>query len=163
MLPVEHVLQSPTSHPWRMIAVVAAAVATLELLGLVVTGTALLAKPVAKRARAAAEKRATVPPAVKPHALLPRGKVRVTVLNGNGIAGAAAATASQVRARGYRIGRVGNASGAYGLSVVMYRPGRQQEAARLAHDLGIRRVSPLDGMLPRQLHGAMLALIVGSG
>src|SRR5262249_28664312 len=110
----------------------------------------------------AAQKHAAAPP-VKPHAPLPRGKVRVTVLNGNGIAGAAAATASQVRARGYRIGRVGNASGAYGLSVVMYLPGRRPEAVRLAHDLGIRRISPLDGMRPRQLHGAMLALIVGSG
>jgi LytR cell envelope-related transcriptional attenuator len=163
MLPVVHVLQSPSSHPWRTIAVVAAGIATLELLGLVVTGTALIAKPVAARARAAAEKQAAAPAPVTPHSALPRRKVRVTVLNGNGIAGAAAATASQVRARGYRLGRVGNATGSYGLSVVMYRPGRRPEAARLAHDLGIRRVSPLDGMLPRQLHGAMLALIVGSG
>src|SRR5919198_523596 len=52
MLPVEHVLPNPSRHPWRTIAVVAAGIATLELVGLVVAATALLAKPVAHRARA---------------------------------------------------------------------------------------------------------------
>ena len=164
MLPVEHVLPNPTRHSWRTIAVVAAGIATLELVGLVVAGTALLAKPMAARARAAAVKEATVaaaPPKALP--LLPRRSVRVTVLNGNGIAGAAAAAASRVRARGYKIGVVGNAPGTgYGLSVVMYRGGRRHEAVRLARDLGIRIVSPLDGMRPRALHGAILAVVLGT-
>jgi hypothetical protein len=164
MLPVEHALPNPTRHPWRTIAVVAAGVATLELLGLVVATTALFAKPVAEHARAAAVKRISAPPAQTAPArpALPRRSVRVTILNGNGIAGAAAATASRVRARGYRIGLVGNASGSgYGRSVVMYRPGRRPEALRLARDLGIRLVSPLDGLRPRDLHGAQLAVVVG--
>ena len=163
MLPVEHVLPNPSRHPWRTIAVVAAGVATLELVGLVVAGTALLAKPVAARARAAAVKHAAAEASPKALPLLPRRSVRVTVLNGNGIAGAAAEAASRVRARGYKVGVVGNASGSgYGMSAVMYRAGRRREAVRLARDLEIRLVSPLDGIRPRALHGALLAVVVGS-
>jgi LytR cell envelope-related transcriptional attenuator len=165
MLPVEHALPTPARHhPWRTIAVVAAGVATLELLGLVVAGTALLAKPVAEGARAAARRHVAVPakPKVPTPPMLARRQVRVTVLNGNGIAGAAAATASRVRARGYRIGLVGNSRRAYGRSVVIYRGTFRREAVRLAHDIGVRLVSPLDGLRARDLHGAQLAVIVGS-
>src|SRR5438067_2021068 len=98
MLPVEHALPTPGHHPWRTIAVVVAGIATLELLGLVVVGTALVAKPVAEKARAAASKPANAhkTPA---RPILPRRSVRVTVLNGNGIAGAAATEAARVRAK----------------------------------------------------------------
>jgi hypothetical protein len=163
---MEHALPSPQSqgHPWRTIAVVAAGVATLELLGLVVVGVALIAKPVMNRARA----EATAGPAkhhtakVPVRALLPRGATSVTVLNGNGQAGAAAAQASRVRARGYVVGEVGNAPrSGYGRSVVMYRAGRRPEGLRLARDLQIRLVSPLDGLRPRDLLGAQLAVVVG--
>jgi len=165
MLPVEHALSNPTRHhPWRTIAVVAAGVATLELLGLVIAASALLAKPVARHVRAEAVQHASAPVESKTPARpsLPRGKLRVTVLNGNGVAGVAAATASRVRARGYRIGVVGNASGSgYGRSVVMYRPGRRGDALRLGRDLGIALVSPLDGLRARDLRGAHVAVVVG--
>ena len=39
--------------------------------------------------------------------------------------------------------------------------GRRPEALRLARDLGIRLVSPLDGLRPRDLLGAQLAVVVG--
>ena len=163
MLPVEHALPNLARHPWRTIAVVAAAIATLELLALVLTATALIAKPVAKHARAAALHHKS-PAAAKAPAgpvLAPR-LVTVTVLNGNGVAGAAAATASHVRARGYRIRKVGNAPrSGYGRSVVMYRGVYRREAFRLAHDLGIGLVSPLDGLRARSLAGAKLAVVVG--
>ena len=164
MLPVEHALSTPARHhPWRTIAVVAAGIATLELLGLVVAGTALVAKPVAKAARATAGKHVTAP--AKPKApttpILARRQMRVTVLNGNGVAGAAATTASRVRARGYKIGLVGNARGNYGRSVVIYRGTFRREAVRLAHDLGFALVSPLDGLHARDLHGAQLAVVLG--
>jgi hypothetical protein len=164
MLPVEHVLSSPSRHPWRTIAIVAAGVATLELLALVVTATALLAKPVAEHARAAAKKHAAMPtePAVPKRALLPRERVTVTVLNGNGVSGAAASTASRVRARGYKIRKVGNAPrSGYGRSVVMYRADYRPEALRLARDLHIALVSPLDGLRVRSFAGAKLAVVVG--
>jgi hypothetical protein len=165
MLPVEHALPSHQSHPWRTIAVVAAGVATLELIGLVIAGTAIFARPVAeKAARAAAVKRPTAPAHTAPaRQILPRRSVGVTVLNANGVAGAAAAEASQVRARGYRIRIVGNApsGGSFSQTMVMYRPGFRPEALRLAHDVGIRLVWPLDGLRPSALHHALVAVVLG--
>jgi hypothetical protein len=165
MLPVEHVLPNPARHPWRTIAVVAAGIATLELIGLVVTGTALLARPVAQKARAAEIKKAAAlntKPNAPARPILPRRSVHVTVLNGNGVAGAAASTASRVRVRGYRIAFVGNAPrSGYGRTVVMYRGDFRREAVRLAHDLGGALVSPLDGLRARNLRGAQVAVVVG--
>jgi len=163
MLPVEHALRSPSSHPWRTIAVIVAGIATLELLALVVTATALVAKPVAKHARAAAAKHASTPTAKVPvRPLLARRLVTVTVLNGNGVAGAAADTASRVRARGYKTRKVGNAPrSGYGRSVVIYRAGFRPEALRLGRDLGIALVSPLDGLRASNLAGAKLAVVLG--
>jgi hypothetical protein len=84
------------------------------------------------------------------------------VLNGNGRHGAAAAAASRVRRHGYRIRSVGNASRmSYSHSLVMFRPGYEGEGRRLAHDLGVRLVGPLDGIRPAQLHGAQAVLIIG--
>ena len=167
---MEHALPHPgpsgpdRHHPWRTIAVVIAGVATLELLILVIVGVALVAKPMAHHA---IDQAAAAPPVAKPKPepmlpLLPRRLTSVTILNGNGVAGAAATEASRVRARGYKIGRVGNAPrGAYGASVVMYRAGRVREGRRLASDLGISIVSPLDGLRKGDLHGAKLAVVVG--
>ena len=165
MLPVEHALPNPSRHPWRTIALVAAGIATLELLALVVTATALVAKPMAKHARAAAVKRAHTPAPqtkVPSRPLLARRLVTVTILNGNGVSGAAASTASRVRARGYKIRKVGNAPrSGYGRSVVMYRAGFRPEALRLGRELGIGLVSPLDGLRASNLTGARLAVVVG--
>lgn len=163
MLPVEHALPNPSRHPWRTIAVVAAGIATLELIALVVTATALVAKPMAKHARAAAAKHASAPKAKAPaRPVLARRLVTVTVLNGNGVSGAAAQTASRVRARRYKIRKVGNAPrSGYGRSVVMYRSGFRPEGLRLAHDLGIGLVSPLDGLRAANLSGARLAVVIG--
>jgi hypothetical protein len=162
MLPVEHALPSPQSHPWRTIAVVAAGIATLELVGLVVVGTTLIAKPAAEKSAHAAVLKQTAPAnKASARAILPRGKVGVTVLNANGIAGAAAAEASQVRARGYRVRFVGNATGSYARTMITYRPGFRPEALRLSRDLGIRLVWPLDGLRARSLRGAQVAIILG--
>jgi hypothetical protein len=163
MLPVEHALPNPSRHPWRTIAVVAAGIATLELIALVVTATALVAKPMAKHARAAAAKHASAPKAKAPaRPVLARRLVTVTVLNGNGVSGAAAQTAARVHARGYKIRKVGNAPrSGYGRSVVMYRSGFRPEGLRLAHDLGIGLVSPLDGLRAANLSGARLAVVIG--
>ncbi len=170
---MEHALPNPSgpsrhSHPWRTIAVVATGIAMLELVGLMIVAIALLAKPVLHHAQSEARAAAAKPAAKKPAAapkvgpLLPRRLVSVTVLNGNGVSGAAASEASRVRARGYTVGVVGNAPhGSYGQTVVMYRSARRGEALRLARDLQIRRVSPLDGLRRRDLKGAKLAVIVG--
>ena len=167
--------QSVTSlaavRPWRTATLVASAVAVLELGVIVVAGVALLGKPVARHVRAAAAEPALpsarpVPVALKREAerpRLPRGETSVLVLNGNGRAGAAAATADRLHRVGYIVGGVGNAPRSnYGRSVVMYRRGYRAEATRLARDLGIRIVGPLDGLRLEQLMGAHLALVVGA-
>ncbi|MGZ8717052.1 MAG: LytR C-terminal domain-containing protein [Gaiellaceae bacterium] len=161
-------------RPWRTAALVAAAVAAVELLVLVVVGGALIAKPstgTAARpiAKAAAAKPAQKPAPAKarraaaPAAHLARGKVTVLVLNGNGRQGAAASTAARVSHRGYRIGGVANAPRAdFTRSLVMYRKGFEGEGRRLAGDLGIRIVGPLDGLRTSQLHGAHAVVVVGA-
>ena len=87
----------------------------------------------------------------------------MTVLNGSGENGAAAAQAARVRMQGYPIGVVGNApKTGYTRSMVMYRGRFRPEAARLAKDLGIKIVTPLDGLSAGALEGAHVAVIVGA-
>ena len=95
-------------------------------------------------------------------AKLPRSHVHVLVLNGNGRTGAAADAATRVRRHGYKIGGVGNSRKLVGRSLVMYRPGFAGEGRRLARDLGVKIVGPLDGLRKRDLHGAQVVFILGS-
>jgi hypothetical protein len=173
---VDHLLRPITAAAppsfWRSAAVVASLVAVVELVLLVVTGTALLSR---NGSSTPARREAAATPAVRTHpkptshrtrgvaaAKLARGKVGVMVLNGNGRQGAAAAAAARVRRHGYRIRSIGNAGRmTYARSLVMYRTGYEGEGRRLAHDLGIRVVAPLDGMRPAQLHGAQAVVVVG--
>jgi LytR cell envelope-related transcriptional attenuator len=175
---VDHLSNLPAQQPWRNAAFIAATVATVELAILLVVGIVVFGKffagevekasdPVAvTQAAVEREKAAAAPsdgngqPRAKP--LLPRGKTSVIVLNGNGISGAAATAADGVRARNYLIAGTGNAPRTdFTRSVVMYRPGFEGEARRLARDIGVRRVSPLDGIRKRDLQGAHLAVIIG--
>ena len=94
---------------------------------------------------------------------LARRETSVLVLNGNGIAGAAHSAGDLVRRKGYMIAGVENAArDDYRRTVVMYRPGYAPEAARFAHDLGVKLVSPLDGLRPRDLMGAHVAIVLGA-
>jgi hypothetical protein len=164
------------AHPWRKATVVASAIAAVELVLLVAAGIALLGRDLAHHARTAqaapaakhtaVKARPAKPPLALPEPIgkpkLARGEISVLVLNGNGHAGAASTEANVVLARGYRLGRVGNASRTdYTRSVVMYRPGFRAEAARLAHDTGISLFAPLDGLTPAALGRAQLAVVVG--
>jgi LytR cell envelope-related transcriptional attenuator len=175
---VDHPLPHPDAlvRTWRFAALVATAIAALELLLLVVAGGALIAKnaasPEPKRA-AKSTRRAAAPAKPKRQAVpvrrkaappgIARTKVSVLVLNGNGRQGAAAAAASRVSRRGYRIRAVANAPRTdYPRSLVMYRRGFEGEGLRLARDLGVRAVGPLDGIRPGQLHGAHAVFVVGA-
>jgi LytR cell envelope-related transcriptional attenuator len=165
------------ARPWRLAALVASTVAAVELLLLVVVGGALLAKnaaaePVRKRPAKAATRTTAAQrpvrraPVVKRTLAKPdltRSRVSVLVLNGNGRQGAAAAAAQRVRGRGYRIRSVGNAPRMdYPRSLVMFRRGFEGEGVRLARDLGIGAVGPLDGIRAGQLHGAHAVVVIGA-
>ncbi len=163
-------------QPWQRATLLLALVAAFELVLLIVAGGALLAKPgahaAAKRPHVAAVAATSAPARAKSAApakrtaaaaaQLPRRKVKLVVLNGNGRQGAAADAAARVEHRGYHVGLVANAPHHdYPQTIVMYRRGFEGEGQRLAHDLGVRVVSPLDGMKPAQLHGAQAVLILG--
>ena len=157
-------------RPWRAAVLALAAIAAVELVLLVLAGGALLAGPhgatatahrttPAKAARPAAASTSSGRDAA---AALPRRKVSILVLNGNGRQGAAGRAAARASRRGYRITSVANApAAAYPQSLVMYRPGFAPEGRRLAQDMDVAVVAPLDGMRPAQLHGAHAILILG--
>ena len=166
---MEHSLPQASS-PWRTATLVASAVAAAELVILVALGVMLLAKPVSEQVRDAAEAKVFAPVTPKPRAAAPAGKPKlsraetsVIVLNGSGRSGAAAENALRVRGLGYTIGTVGNAPRSdFTRTLVMFRPGYRAEAARLAADLKVKIVGPLDGLHASDLLGAHVALIVGS-
>jgi hypothetical protein len=158
---------SPEVRQWRTATIVACGVAALELVLLLIVAIALLSKPLSAHARQAALESATggaaIPSRPEPkRTTLSRRETSVLVLNGNGVPGAAAATASRARARGYQVAGTGNAAQSYGRTVVMYRAGHRPEAKRLAAELGVTLVGPLDGIGPRQLHGAHVVVVLGT-
>jgi hypothetical protein len=156
-------------RPWRTAALVASAVAALELVLILALAAVVLGKPVAEQLRREATAQAFAPVAPKPQAKpaasvakLARGETSVLILNGNGRPGAAQEAGNQVQGLGYVVGGVGNAPRTdYRRTLVMYRPGLEAEARRLAKDLGGAVVGPLDGLRPTELMGAHLALILG--
>jgi hypothetical protein len=155
------------TNRWRTRALVLAAVAMLELLVLVSLGVfaagRVLADEVATVARAhELPVRKTPAPTAPDRPLLERTETSVVVLNGNGIAGAAAQSASQVRALTYIVSGAGNAPRTdYAKTMVMYRKGYDREAKRLAAELKVKVVGPLDGLRAKDLMGAHLALVLG--
>jgi pyruvate/2-oxoglutarate dehydrogenase complex dihydrolipoamide acyltransferase (E2) component len=166
-------------RPWRTATFVASAVAAVELFILVGFAVALFGGPALDwvqgsddgGARAAQRQQQTQaaarqpapPPAAPAAPKLARTETSVLVLNGNGIAGAAASAGQLVRHKGYMVAEVGNAARSdYRRTVVMYRPGYAPEAARFARDLHVKIVSPLDGLRLKDLMGAHVAMVLGA-
>jgi hypothetical protein len=162
-------------RPWRTATLVASLVAAIELVLLVGAAVLLLAKPLARAVKHHAESAALAPPAATKSpvvhkrvvkvakAKLSRAHTGVFVLNGNGRQGAASGAATRLSALGYRIPGKGNAARQdYATTVVMYRRGFQGEGVRLAHDLHVKVVGPLDGLRASALHGAQLAVVLGA-
>ena len=173
---MDHPLAAPDAlvRPWRTAAYVAVAIAAVELLLLLVIGGGKLTGFVADRIELAAQDQVLTPqtqraakpvtrkPASAAVAKRPRSKTVVLVLNGNGRTGAAASAASRVASarlqdrRGQRTRRR-----QVSRSIVMYRPGFAGEGRRLGKDLGVRLVTPLDGMRGSQLGRAHVVFILG--
>jgi len=165
-------------RPWRRATLVAGSVAAIEFLLLIVIAAFALAHPlsnvfgarshpaaaVSARKTAAAKiahpLRLAVPVQLR---VQPRNRLRILVLNGNGQNGAAASAAAVLRHLGYRIAGAANAARQdYGASLVMYRPGYRADGLRLARDLGVKIVGPLDGMRLGALRGGQLTVILGA-
>ena len=151
-------------RPWRRATIAVTAIAAIELIALAGIALVLLGNPLAglrETADAATPRQRAAQPLPDKKETLERSELSVMVLNGNGRAGAAHAAADKVSARGYLVGNVGNAAATTPRTLVMYRAGFAAEGARLARDLRVRLVRPLDGMRPAQLMGAHLVLILG--
>lgn len=167
-------------RPWRTATVVVAAIAVAELLVLLALGistfgqslldaatgsTTHAARPATSHTQRTATSHSSL--RVDTHEKLaaprlPRSETSVLILNGNGIAGAAADESQLLHQKHYIVADVGNAGRTdYPRSLVMYRPGFKPEAARLARDLRVRIVSPLDGLRKSDLMGAHVAVVIG--
>jgi hypothetical protein len=168
---MEHSFAPPLEsvHQWRRAAFAAGAVAAVELVVLVGIGAKVVVPKIADHLHtAAAHKVLDVPAPLRPKTVPPgkpklaRSETSVTVLNGNGRAGAASEGSARINKLGYIIGSVGNAQRSdYRSTVVMFRPGYRAEGARLGRDLHVKNVAPLDGIKARDLMGAHLAVILG--
>ena len=160
---MEHVQPFNRPFPWRAAALAAAVVALAELTALLaLAGVRLFhvhhgsTSPAAATTPAGPANKAVVRP------LRARSRVSVLVLNGNGVSGAAGTEATQLLARGYRHAVPADASSTYAQSVVLFRPGWQREAERLARDVGIRAATPLDVRLPTSKRSYQLVVILGA-
>lgn len=162
-------------RPWRTATLVASLVAAIELVLLLAAAVLLLAKPFAHAMQRHAEAAAFAPAkthvaapvhrkvAAVPAPTLLRSETGVFVFNGNGRAHAASDAAGRLANLNYSVPGTGNASRQdYATTVVMYRRGFEAEGIRLAHDLHVKVVGPLDGVSPSALHGAQLALVLGA-
>lgn len=162
---MEHVQPFGRPFPWRVAALVAAAIALAELTVLLAVAGAHVFG--AHQAQTGLERTRPVSDTgrvSKRHVVLrPRSHVSVLVLNGNGISGVAGTEASKVLSAGYRRATPADApSDGYARSLVLFRPGWQGEAQRLAHDAGILTVTPLDGRLAGSNSSYPLVLILGA-
>jgi hypothetical protein len=162
-------------RPWRTATLVASLVAAVELVLLLAAGFLLLAKPIShaiqKRATATAfapAKKHDAAPVKRKQAVIAepkllRSQTGVFVFNGNGRSGAASSEASKLSNLNYLVPGTGNAKRQdYATTVVMFKKGFQPEAVRLARDLGVKIVGPLDGLTPSALRGAQLAIVLGA-
>jgi len=161
-------------RPWRTATLVASLVAAIELVLLLGAGFLLLAKPLSHAMQKHAAATAFAPAKKHSAPVIPkrapigqpkllRSETGVFVFNGNGRSGAASSEASTLSNLNYTVPGTGNAKRQdYATTVVMYKKGFHAEGVRLAQDLHLKIVGPLDGLAPSALHGAQLAIVLGA-
>ncbi len=145
---MEHAPSLARPFPWRTATIVVGVLAAVELVALALVGGTRLAhffRPVthtpAAAAAPAAHRTATHVkplklPAIPSHPLLPRSRVSVLVLNGNGVTGAAGTEAARLQARGYALPTAKDAARHdYARSMVLFASGllRRGAPARARH------------------------------
>jgi hypothetical protein len=163
---VEHIQPFNRPFPWRAAALAACALAVAELAALLaLAGIRLVHAHPASQTRL--ERTRPVPGTGRVRsrhaaALRPRSRISVLVLNGNGIAHAAGTEATRLLGLGYRRADAADAPTHYASSFVLFRPGWEREAKRLARDAGVRSVTPLDGRLQGAGGGHQVVVVLGS-
>lgn len=154
---MEHVQPIDRSFSWRGLALAAMLLLIIALA--VLGGMALLHRLGGTRPVPGTGHGSKGPAAVP---LRPRSRTSVLVLNGNGANGAAGAEATQLVGRGYAHAVPTDAQTLdYARSIVLFRPGWQAEAERLARDAKIAAVAPLDGRVAPAYARLPLVVILG--
>jgi LytR cell envelope-related transcriptional attenuator len=85
---------------------------------------------------------AGAPPA-KPGAISP-GDITVSVLNGTSTPGLAGRVSDDVKASGFNLGNITNSRRPFQQTVVMFSPGEEKAANKVARVLGVTPVQPID-------------------
>ncbi len=100
-------------------------------------------------------------PSAKPGAVVP-ADVTVAVLNGTSVPGLAGKVGDDVTVNGFKLGAVTNSRSRFDQTVVMYEPDQRRAAMRVAHDLGVKPVQPIDRQTEREAAGADVVVIAGA-
>jgi LytR cell envelope-related transcriptional attenuator len=88
-------------------------------------------------------------------------EIEVSVLNGTAVPGLAASFGDKVEAKGFELGAVTNSSSSFGESVVMFKTGHKPEARKVAKQMQIKKLQPMNGEIESVSAGAAVAVIVG--
>ena len=96
----------------------------------------------------------------KPGAVVPQD-VTVAVLNGTSVPGLGAKVATDVQVNEFALGNVSNSRKEYDQTVVMYEKGQHRAAEKVAHDLGVKPVQPIDRQTQQEAEGADVVVIAG--
>lgn len=160
---VQPINRSFSSRPTTFALGMLLAVVLMVVGGLVLLFQATGTRPAATPSAPAVKRQVATPPAQPLGPLHPRARTSVLVLNGNGISGAAGSEATAILARGYQHAVSGDAPNLdYARSLILFRPGWQREAQRLARDAKIPTVAPLDGRVAPAYARVPLVVILGS-
>jgi hypothetical protein len=88
-------------------------------------------------------------------------EIEVSVLNGTSVPGLAATFGDKVEGKGFSLGAVTNSSASFEESVVMFKAGHKPEARKVAKQLSIAKVQPMNGEIQSVSAGADVAVVVG--
>lgn len=114
------------------------------------------AGPAAPHHVRAATHRPTVP-------LPPMSKIPVTILNANGVNGAARSLSAKLASLGYPVRYVGDAQGRGTPTMVQFHAPYGPAARRLARQIGnVRYISLPDGLTSADFRGAKIVVILGT-
>ena len=89
------------------------------------------------------------------------GEIEVTVLNGTSVAGLAATYGDKVEGKGFGLGAVSNTEQPFEASVVMFEQGHKPEAQKVAKQLQISELQPMNSEVKAASEGAEVAVVVG--
>jgi hypothetical protein len=87
--------------------------------------------------------------------------VDVAVFNGTSINGLAGKVASDIEAAGYKVVAVTNTEPGFARTEVLYEDRQRPAATKVAGDLGVRKVDPLERDLRERAEGADVVVIAG--